>query len=233
MPRAMDECQRYAVYFAPEPGPLSDFGAAWLGWDAAAATAVAHPDVPGLPRPIAEPTSTPRKYGFHGTLKPPFRLADGCTAGELRDAVAALAARLAPVQLDGLELAELGRFVALVPEGDTADLGSLAAAVVEQLDAFRAPPNAAELAKRRATGLSARQEANLIRWGYPYVMEEFRFHLTLTGPLQPGEGEQILAALRPVIAPVLTKPVQIREICLFGEAADGRFRILQRDVLSG
>ena len=70
---------RFAVYYAPEPGPLADFGAAWLGWDATAGSARAHPDIAGLPRPVAEITQTPRKYGFHGTVKPPFRLAPGST----------------------------------------------------------------------------------------------------------------------------------------------------------
>ena len=36
------------------------------------------------------------------------------------------------------------------------------------------------------SGLTDRQEALLTQWGYPYVMEEFRFHITLTGALDPA-----------------------------------------------
>ena len=50
---------------------------------------------------------------------------------------------------------------------------------------FARPPGAAELERRRKAGLSAAQEKMLLRWGYPYVLDEFRFHLTLTGRLQP------------------------------------------------
>ena len=47
----MPEYKRYAIYWAPEPGEFADQTAAWLGWDAARGCAVAHPDLPGLPRP--------------------------------------------------------------------------------------------------------------------------------------------------------------------------------------
>lgn len=225
--------ERYAIYYAPPPGPLAGFGAAWLGWDAAAGRTVAHPEVAGLPRPVAELTATPRKYGFHGTVKPPFRLAPGRTVEALHAAAAGLAAGLAPVTLDGLGLHRIGGFVALTPEGDTAGLARLAAAAVEGLDAFRAPAPAAETDRRRAAGLSPRQEELLARWGYPYVMEEFRFHLTLTGNLPAAEAGAVATALAPVLAPILPRPFTIDGLCLFGEAADGRFHLLHRYTLSG
>ena len=74
---------RYAIYWAPDPGPLADWAARWLGWDPAGGMDLVHPDLPALPRPVAEITATPRKYGFHGTVKPPFRLAEGTDAAEL------------------------------------------------------------------------------------------------------------------------------------------------------
>ena len=74
----MDTFSRYALYYAPPVGSdLADFGAAWLGWDAATAKPVPHPNVPDLPRPVSMITETPRKYGFHGTLNQPFRVAEG------------------------------------------------------------------------------------------------------------------------------------------------------------
>lgn len=224
--------KRYAIYYAPEPGPLADLAAHWLGWDAAAGRALPHPDLAGLPRPVAEITETPRKYGFHGTIKPPFRLAPGQTAEALHRACADLATRLAPVTLDGLHLSQLGGFLALTPQGDARALADLAATVVRDLDAFRAPPTEAEIARRRPERLTARQRALLDQWGYPYVMEEFRFHLTLTGDLGTPEASAVAAALRPHLAPHLPRPFVIRDLCLFGEATDGMFRILHRYTLS-
>ncbi|MBI1416458.1 MAG: DUF1045 domain-containing protein [Limimaricola sp.] len=224
---------RFALYFAPPPGPLADFGAAWLGWDIATGQAVAHPDVEGLPRPLAEITATPRRYGFHATLKPPFRLAPGQTETALAAEVAALAAGLAPATLDGLQLAQIGRFLALVPEGEVTALNALAGRLVEGLDHFRAPAPPEEIARRRAAGLSPAQDALLVRWGYPYVMEEFRFHMTLTGPLDPDTGSATRAALAPHLAAVLPRPFLLDEVVLAGERADGHFETVHRYALSG
>lgn len=229
----MEGYKRYAIYFAPEPGPLAEFGAAWLGWDAQAGTARAHLRLRGLPRPAAELTETPRKYGFHGTIKPPFRLVEGSDISLLHRSAAALCAQLRPVLLDGLQLSRLSGFLALTPRGDTRALGALAGSVVEALDGFRAPPTAQELARRNPDRLSASQKKLLERWGYPYVMEEFRFHLTLTGPLKQPEADATRAVLAPVLDPLIDRPLRISSLCLFGEAEDGWFHNLHRYTLSG
>ena len=229
----MDRFQRYAVYYAPEPGAFADFAASWLGWDAESGSEVVHPDVNGLPLPVADITATPRKYGFHGTIKPPFRLAEGSSDVGLMADLEALASNLAPVTLDGLELSLLGRFLALTPSGDQRALADLAAKVVEGLDQHRRPASEAELKKRRGAGLSERQDANLMKWGYPYVMEEFRFHLTLSGKLSKPEAQATQDTLAPVLAPLLPRPFSVSELCLFGEASDGRFHLIHRYTLSG
>ncbi len=220
--------ERYAVYILPKPGPLAEFGAAWLGWDVAAGAACPHPAIAGLPRPVGALTATPRRYGFHGTAKAPFRLADGTTEDELARAVEALAASHAPVRLEGLALARLGRFLALRPEGDGTGLAALAAAAVEGLDRFRAPASWAELAKRRAAGLSRRQEELLQRWGYPYTHDQFHFHITLTGRLAPPELDRVEAALTPVLEPLLPRPFVIDDLALLGSDRDGRFHLIAR-----
>ena len=224
--------RRYAIYFTPD-GALADRGAAWLGWDAAAGEAREPPCVPGLPRPAGEITARPRKYGFHATLKPPFRLAAGRSEVELDRALAAFAEARLAVQLDGLEVARLGRFVALRPVGETGALEALAAAVVEVFDPFRAPLSEEEIARRRAARLTPRQEALLARWGYPYVMEEFRFHMTLTGPLAPDELERTAAVLAEHFAPVLPAPFVVGGVTLLGEDERGRFHHLHRYALTG
>lgn len=225
--------ERYALYWAPDPGPLAEFTAAWLGWDAAGGCAVDHPDLPGLPLPVAEITAAPRIYGFHGTVKPPFRLAPGTEAAALHRAAAALCARAAPVTLPRLALHRLGGFVALTPVGEAGALAALAAEVVANLDPFRAAPTDAEIARRRPDRLTDRQRAHLARWGYPYVMEDFQFHLTLSGDLPEAEARAVAAALDPVLAPMLPRPFRVDSLCLFGQGGDGMFRQLHRYTLSG
>ncbi|GFE66134.1 DUF1045 domain-containing protein [Litoreibacter roseus] len=225
--------ERYAIYVTPEPGPLADFGAAWLGWDMARGCHVAHPDLEGLPRPVSEITATPRKYGLHGTIKPPFYLANGTTMGDLQANIATFCATQAPVELAGLKVAELGHFVALVPEGDTANLGRLAGTCVKKLDNHRAPPSADELARRRAAGLTSAQNRHLERWGYPYVMEEFRFHITLTGRLLEEDNAAVRLALEAAIAPILPKPFAVKSLTLAGSDTTGMFHEIHRYTLSG
>lgn len=227
----MENFKRYAVYYAPAPGAFSEFCSCWLGWDAEAGCEVPHPDLAALPRPVAEITETPRKYGFHGTLKPPFRLTG--TVGALHADLEAFAASHAPVTLEGLTLSRIGSFLALTPKGDLSSLETLAREIVATLDPHRAQPTEAELARRRGTGLSPRQDAYLLQWGYPYVMEEFKFHLTLSGKLTEDDAEAVKAALAPVLAPLLPQPFRVEELCLFGEAEDGRFHLLHRYTLSG
>jgi putative phosphonate metabolism protein len=229
----MENFSRYAVYYAPDPGDFADLASSWLGWDAAHGQIVSHPVVPGLPLLAAEITQTPRTDGFHGTLKPPFRLAPATSVQGLHEALTGLSDRLSPVEMPGLSLHPLGRFLALTPTGDQTALARLAATIVQELDYFRAAPTDTELEKRRKSRLSEKQNAYLETWGYPYVMDEFRFHLTLTGRLPKSQVETVAQSLEAVFAPVLPTPFKIPNICLFGEAEDGRFHILHRYTLSG
>ncbi|WP_420569085.1 DUF1045 domain-containing protein [Thalassovita sp.] len=227
----MTNYKRFAVYYAPEPGPLADFGANWLGWDMVAGARTPHPKIEGLD--IAALTDTPRKYGLHGTVKPPFRLAPGRSVDDLATGLGALCNRLVPITLDGLELTRLGGFLALTVAGDTTPLNTLAGTVVRDLDDFRAPLNAAELERRRKAHLSTRQEELLAQWGYPYVMDEFRFHITLTGKMPRAEAEQTHAKIESLIAPLLPQPFQVRSLCLVGEDDAGMFHLIHRYALSG
>lgn len=224
----MSDYRRYAVYWAPKRGSaLARFGTEWLGWDAEEGMARPHPEVPGLPAPAEVLTRAPRRYGFHATLKAPFRLRDGQSAETLAGAVAALAAAQAPFHLPELEIAALGPFLALVPSASCPPLDRLAAACVTELDGFRAPMEPDER-ERRAAGLGTVERAMLDRWGYPFVLDRFRFHLTLTGPLDDETRGQTAAALLPVLTPILARGQRISEICLFGEPETGPFRLLLR-----
>lgn len=230
----MRDYRRYAVFFAPRAdSALWRFGSDWLGWDAAEREACPPPRVPGLPLPQEDIVARPRKYGFHATLKAPFRLADERDITELDDALSELALITGAFDLPALQLAALGRFLALVPEKPDARLDALAAECVRQFDGFRAPAGEADRAARRTGGLDAVEAAHLRRWGYPYVLDRYRFHLTMTGPLQPAEQAAVLAALERPLAPVLAEPVRLADVCLFGEAEGGAFHLLKRYALAG
>ena len=135
------------------------------------------------PRRLAEITAEPRRYGFHGTLKPPMALIDDVSETDFLAAVGRFAASQRTFNTPPLALAELSDFLALVPTGRSPELQDLADHCVIEFDEFRRPAGEEELARRRAAGLSPRQDELLLRWGYPYVLEEWRFHLTLTGRL--------------------------------------------------
>jgi Protein of unknown function (DUF1045) len=226
----MDQMKRLAVYYAPRPGAFADHAAAWLGWDALRGEDVPQPDLPDIPYP-AVLTAEARRYGFHGTLRAPFRIAEGLDMRDVSARVAALAGRLPPVVCEGLVIENLQGFLALTPMGCEAALLELGAAVVEGTNDLRAALSEAEIARRRPESLSPRQRNLLQAWGYPYVMEEFRFHLTLTDRLpDPGPAMTALAAH---FGPVLPQPFRIEDLCLFGEDAAGRFHLLHRYALTG
>lgn len=219
---------RFAIYYVPPEGPLADFGATWLGWDILNGRTAVQPDLTGL----HDITMTPRKYGLHGTLKPPFRLKDGQTQNGLEQSISKLATSTAPAACDRLALKKIGKFLALVPEGPMDELSRVAEACVRDIDAFRAPSGADELARRRQAGLSARQDSLLVRWGYPYVFEEFRFHMTLSGAM-PEDAMQSWTAILQSRLPNLPTPFVVDQIALCGERQDGNFELIHRYALTG
>jgi putative phosphonate metabolism protein len=208
---------RYAIYYTPaRDSALGRFGIAWLGWD----HYLGQPVPPLLTKRLtrdqyAEVTASPRRYGFHATLKAPFHLAPGLDESALCDALAALAGSQPRVTIPGLFLANLCGFVALVPAEVPGTLGDLAEATVTRLDRFRSALDPADSARRRAAGLTKRQVALLETWGYPYVLEEWRFHMTLTDTLEDGIRETVVEELAPLVAAFACEPLTIDAIALF------------------
>lgn len=228
----MTASSRYAIYFAPpDQSPLWRFGSAVLGYDATTGRDVAHLPLPGIaaadwPALSAEP----RTYGFHATLKAPFRLAPGMTVEDLYEALESMAPRQTPVILDGLAVTRLGSFVALTPVGDVLELNGLAMRVTSELDVLRAPLTEEEMGKRLKAPLSERQRAQLERFGYPYVGEDFRFHMTLSGSLPPERVGPVADALASAYAEAVpVGPVDIEALTVFEQPEPGaRFRITER-----
>lgn len=223
--------QRAAVYYAPLPDdPLFATSSCWLGRDPVSDMPVPQPDLPGIDAVTAEP----RLYGFHATLKPPFRLAAGRGWDELLQAAHKLANRIAPFELPPLAVSDVHGFLALRETEASTALQALADACVEQLDAFRAPPAEAELARRRRNGLTPRQDAMLTRWGYPYVFDTWFFHMTLTRRLTAAEKLLFQPEAERIFARALLLPRQVASICLFVQSSPGAsFMIKERLPLRG
>ena len=111
---------------------------------------------------------------------------------------------------------------------------NLADACVRDFDGFRAPAGAVELAGRRAAGLSPRQEALLRAWGYPYVMQEFRFHMTLPQRLSETDRELVMTALEPLAATITETPLEVDGIAVFRQPdRDSPFGMLDRYPFTG
>lgn len=230
---------RYALYLAPEADePLWCFGCEWLGYDAQRSVALPHPRLPGIePQALHEATAHPRVYGFHMTLKAPFRLASDASPDDLEAAVGDLASRhhaFGPFQLaPDLRPAGDGKsFLCLHPIDAPPALSRLEADAVVGLDRWRAPLDAAERARRKPERLAPHELAYLDRHGYPYVLDAFRPHFSLTGPVE--DGASYLAAVREALAsnPPLAQ-VTVRSLALFEQPAPGaRFRVRRRFPLA-
>jgi hypothetical protein len=207
---------RYAIYYAPKPlSPLERFGTTWLDRRVPA-------------------TEAPRVYGFHATLKAPFSLLPRHSVESLREALSAFARRRAAFDAPPLRLAEIGAFIALFLQEPSMRMQQLADDCVREFDVFRASATAAEIERRRSAGLTERQDALLLQWGYPYVLEEWRFHMTLTGKLARQDRARTLEELWPLAEPHCRHPLRVEEIALFEQSAPGRtFACIGRYALQG
>jgi hypothetical protein len=181
------------------------------------------PLIDGLaPAAFHQLTAAPRRYGWHATLKAPFSLAQGVSETALRVSVGHLAQSLSAFDMPALEVVQLDDFLALTPDSESANLVAAATACVTQLHHCAAALGGADLQRRRAAGLTARQDALLVRWGYPYVKEEFRFHCSLTGSLSQLSQPQIEAVVQAAQAFFVALPkLRFHTLALFIEPAPG------------
>lgn len=215
---------RYAIYYAPAADhALWQAGCQWLGRDPARSQDR---------RPAPPQRYEPWRYGFHATLKAPMRLAPGCSEAGLDEALQALAARTPAFEMPTLAVDSLADFVALRPAQplprDHA-LWRLADDCVCGFDHFRAPPSSAEQVRRLGKPLDASALLRLRQWGYPHVLEGWRFHMTLSDPLPPAQREALLQQARQHFAPVLAgQPLRCSDIGLFVQAAPEQPFLLKR-----
>lgn len=230
---------RYALYAAPAPeSALGRLGAEWFGTaaDPAPRELRERPSFAALGRSaqgIDDLVAGPARYGFHGTLKAPFRLVETQTPAALDAALARFAAARAPVPVPRLEVAADAGFVALRPSAASPKLDARAAEIVAYFDPFRAPMTEEEHRRRNPERLAPEPRALLERWGYPWVMTQFRFHITLSRQLPPEEAADLAARLAPIFAPALETPFQLDEVALFADPGEGTFRLLRRHAFGG
>ncbi len=230
---------RYAIYFAPrEDSVWWKFGCAWLGRDPVADTPVpVFALAPFDAAYLARITTMPRRYGFHATLKAPFRLKSSYGARDVNQQASHLALSLEPAALPPLRLCAIDGFVALGFERrdlGTANVNAIAAQCVSCFDNLRARPEAQELARRHAAGITLRRANLLAEWGYPYVFDEYRFHLTLTNRLTAGEQQQVICALTPLVDTLASEPLLVDALAVYRQAAgDAPFVVTRRYGFDG
>ena len=220
---------RYAIYYAAERGSTLDrFGTQLLGYDAWTGGDLPFPD--GITEAVPdwrEVTSDPRKYGFHATLKAPFALAPGRTEAELVAACAAFAGEPRAIPRFKPVVDSISGFIAVIPVERSLPLEQLAADCVTAFDPFRAALTMRDRARRNPEKLTERQRDYLDSWGYPYVMEEFRFHMTLTGRLDAARRRGVINMLRERFAATGLDAMAVDRIAVFRQDdPEARFRII-------
>jgi len=220
---------RYAIYFsAGADSALSRFGAELLGYDAHTGDDVPFPrEALQIAADWRDVTADPRKYGFHATLKAPMALVSGRTEAELMAACATFAGQPRTISVIRPVVDTISGFIAVIPAEPVDALRQLAADCVREFDSIRAALTAEDRARRKPEKLTERQRDYLDRWGYPYVMEEFRFHMTLTGRLDAERRGPILEMLRTRFASLRLGTLAIDRLALFKQDdAKARFRII-------
>jgi len=213
---------RYAIYYCPEAdSPLGRFGADWL----------AGTELEGLDGTRRdELLADARRYGWHATLRAPLALTPGHDHADLCSALVKVAREHAAFVLP-LRLDRLAGFLALRPAGDTAAIDALAAACLQATDNLRAPL-AAEALRKRADGLDAVELAYLHNHGYPYVLDRYRFHMTLAAPAAAAEEQAMRAWLAPRAAALPAASIDALALCR--EPSPGAdFELVERIALAG
>ena len=220
---------RYAIYYLPpSDSALWRFGCSVIGYDSVSGQQVEH-CLRGFDMQTL--TSEPARYGFHATLKAPFYLCEALSEGDLITSVAAFARNQTPLDMGCLELKRIGGFIALTPKSTQSSLCEFAGLCVQAFDVFRNPMTEDERRRRMMADLSPRQQTYLELWGYPYVMEEFRFHMTLTDSLPEDILEPVTQVLRQIYQPIDIAH-RIEEISLCAQSQPNeRFREIMRFTL--
>lgn len=226
---------RYAIYYLPdEHDALWAFGSRTIGYDSVSGIDLPfhrqlQATFPDWQSQVAEPS----RYGFHATLKAPFELAQEHYEHDLLEAVGRMTSRLPPVEIGLTDVVPLGQYVAVVPRTQSRALTKLQTEFVIRLDEYRAPMSETDRARRGTDRLTERQRQYLDRWGYPFVLDEFRFHMTLAGPLTELHQARAQECLR-ALSKDLPRFHMLDQVAVVKQVSrTERFRLVARFPLNG
>ena len=222
--------KRYAIYYAPiENCGLDVFGKCLLGWDPYKGEEITNSYPPKLPnlQKFSRFVLTPKQYGFHGTIKAPFRLKDGYTYNDLENKVCEISKQIHSFYIDKLIIKKLGNFIALIPTNNL-KVNDVSNKFVEGLDYLRDELSENEIKKRNPIKLTSRQKKMLFKWGYPYVFNEFKFHLTLTSKLNIEEIDDVFKSLQNILTQFNLIKINFNSVCIFGQKSDEKFYFIKR-----
>lgn len=212
----MPAAHRYALYLAPS-GPWRELGRQWLGRCAESGESL-DSEAPG------GWVAAPRLYGLHATLKAPFRLAGHARPEDVDAAARRVALAHRPFGLP-LALARLRGFLAwrVAPDAPAARaaIDALAESALREAEPLRAPPSEAELARRLSAPLTPEQAAMLAAWGYPYALDTYAFHITLTGSLPEPELAQAQRRLEALSRGWRAEPMPVDALSVYVQPEPG------------
>ena len=214
---------RYAICFTPSPSdPLTFAAASWLGRDIYSGREQEPPD--GIKLSLQEHafyTAIPRRFGFHAKLMAPFRMVSETNEGALLRELMCFASAIAPFSLPKLEVGKLGSHFGLYISEPCEAVQNLAADIVHTFSRYADRSEQIKSSTTLLDGLSAAQLTNLMRWGDPFAMDEYRFQMALTGPISPPHIAKTDCAIRTVFEPLLQAEVMVANIALLIEEGVG------------
>ena len=224
MQQAHTVSARYAIYFVPEPKTaLALLGSGLLGRDSETGKSFPQAHLADFSQQrLHALTADARRYGLHATLKAPFFLKQGKTEYDLLLSTTRFVRGRQVISIPRLALTRIGSFFALVPTEESPEeleavkcINALAADSVAFFDPLRVAPSEQELVHREPQKLTERQRALLAEWGYPYVFDEYRFHITLTDKLRDSvESSRMEECLRAYFASACNAEMVVSSICV-------------------
>src|SRR5471032_2375452 len=198
---------RYAIYFCPSSdSALGRLGRDWL------ASSTDAPELPGISAERRNALLVKvRRYGWHATIRAPFTPMGNVTYADVRRAITSVAHARASFELP-LHIHRLAGFLALRPCIDGIAPRQLAATCLKSLLPLCAPLSN-EVLDRRSVVLDADEVTLLQDYGYPYVLDRYRFHLTLSAPATESEEHAMRQWLAPRVAELPSMQVDALSIC--------------------
>ena len=237
----MKKYSRYAIYYAPpKESSLEEFGRYWFGWDPLNAKLINNKHrINYLNRfgiknliNIDKNVLIPKKYGFHGTLIPPFKLNKNYSTNTLFKKTEEIAKKFKKFKFYKFKLKKINNFYAFVQNKKNNNINKLSNRLVRELFKFRSPLTKKEIDRRNPSKLSKLQLNILYKWGYPYLMSEFNFHMTLASEVTGNKLYLELKKIERNKEIILNEINNFDKIYIFGENQKGMFENLENFSLS-